>query len=39
MKKLIEYFNLKMPNQNMSDKEVRDIIEYFKWIDENAELF
>lgn len=35
----IEYFNLRMPNQNMTDKEVDDIIEYMKWIDENAELF
>jgi len=39
MKKLIEFFNLKMPNQNMSDREIKDIIEYFKWIDENADLF
>jgi len=39
MKKMIEFFNLKMPNQNMSDKEIKDIIEYFKWIDENADLF
>lgn len=39
MKKLIEYFNLKMPNQNMSDKEIKNIIEYFKWVDENADLF
>lgn len=39
MKALIKYFNLRMPNQNMSDQEVRDIIEYFKWIDENADLF
>ncbi len=39
MKKLIEYFNLRMPNQNMEDEEIKDIIEYFKWIDENADLF
>ncbi len=39
MKKLIEFFNLKMPNQNMKDQEIKDIIEYFKWIDENADLF
>jgi len=39
MKKLIEFFNLKMPNQNMNDQEIKDIIEYFKWIDENADLF
>ena len=39
MKKLIEFFNLKMPNQNMKDHEIKNIIEYFKWIDENADLF
>jgi len=36
---MIDYFNLKMPNQHMSDDEIKDIIEYFKWIDENAKLF
>ncbi len=36
---MINYFNLRMPNQHMSDKETDDIIEYFKWIDENANLF
>lgn len=39
MKKLINFFHLKMPNQNMKDQEIEDIIEYFKWIDENADLF
>ncbi len=39
MKRLIKFFNLKMPNQNMKDSEIKDIIEYFKWIDENADLF
>jgi len=39
VKGMIDYFNLKMPNQHMSDKEISDIIEYFKWIDENANLF
>ena len=39
VKGMIDYFNLKMPNQHMSDDEVKDIIEYFKWIDENANLF
>jgi len=39
MKKMIEFFNLKMPNQNMKDQEIKDIIEYFKWIDKNADLF
>ncbi len=39
VKGMIDYFNLKMPNQHMSDDEIQDIIEYFKWIDENANLF
>ena len=39
VKSMIGYFNLKMPNQDMGDKEIKDIIEYFKWIDENANLF
>jgi len=36
---MINYFNLRMPNQHMSEKETDDIIEYFKWIDKNANLF
>jgi nitrous-oxide reductase len=36
---IIDYFNLKMPNQHMSEKETIDIIEYLKWIDTNANLF
>jgi len=39
VKGMIDYFNLKMPNQHMSEKETKDIIEYLKWIDENANLF
>jgi len=39
VKGMIDYFNLKMPNQHMSKEEIKDIIEYFKWIDENANLF
>ena len=39
VKGMIDYFNLKMPNQHMSEQEIADIIEYFKWIDENANLF
>ncbi len=39
VKSMIDYFNLKMPNQGMSESETLDIIEYFKWIDENANLF
>ena len=36
IKSMIDYFNLRMPNQHMSDQEIKDIIEYLKWIDENA---
>ena len=39
VKSMIDYFNLKMPNQHMSKEETKDIIEYLKWIDENANLF
>ncbi len=39
VKGMINYFNLRMPNQNMKDNEVKDIIEYLKWIDKNAGLF
>jgi len=39
VKGMIDYFNLKMPNQHMSKEETKDILEYFKWIDENANLF
>jgi nitrous-oxide reductase len=39
VKGMVEYFKLKMPNQHMNEKEVEDIIEYLKWIDENAHLF
>ena len=39
IKSMIDYFNLKMPNQHMTEKETTDIIEYLKWVDENANLF
>jgi len=39
VKGMINYFNLKMPNQHMTKKEVNNIIEYFKWVDKNANLF
>ncbi|NOR58810.1 MAG: c-type cytochrome, partial [Sulfurimonas sp.] len=39
VKSMIDYFDLKMPNQHMSKEETKDIIEYLKWIDENANLF
>ncbi len=39
VKSMIDYFNLKMPNQHMNEKETKEIIEYLKWVDENANLF
>jgi len=39
VKSMIDYFNLKMPNQHMNEQETKDIIEYLKWVDENANLF
>ncbi len=39
VKAMIDYFKLRMPNQGMSDQQIKDIIEYFKWIDKNANLF
>ncbi len=39
VKSMIDYFKLKMPNQHMTEQEATDIIEYLKWIDENANLF
>lgn len=39
VKGMIDFFNLKMPNQHMNEKETQDIIEYLKWIDNNANLF
>jgi nitrous-oxide reductase len=36
---MINYFNLRMPNQHMSEEETKDIIEYLKWVDKNANLF
>lgn len=35
---MIKVFNLRMPNQNMKPEEVKNIIQYLKWIDENAGL-
>jgi len=39
VKSMIDYFNLKMPNQHMDEKDTKEIIEYLKWVDENANLF
>lgn len=38
-KGMIQYFNLRMPNQHMTSEETKDIVEYMKWIDNNADLF
>lgn len=38
-KGMIHYFNLRMPNQHMASEETKDIVEYMKWIDNNADLF
>jgi len=39
IKSMINYFNLRMPNQGMNEQQTKDIIEYLKWIDKNANLF
>ena len=39
IKSMVNYFNLRMPNQGMTEAQTKDIIEYLKWIDENANLF
>ena len=36
---MINYFNLRMPNQHMNEKETKNIVEYLKWVDDNANLF
>lgn len=38
-KGMIHYLNLRMPNQHMTSEETKDIVEYMKWIDNNADLF
>jgi nitrous-oxide reductase len=39
VKSMIDYFNLRMPNQNMSPEETKNIVEYLKWVEANANLF
>jgi len=39
IKSMTNYFNLRMPNQGMTKEQTDDIVEYLKWIDENANLF
>ncbi|MCD4668805.1 MAG: Sec-dependent nitrous-oxide reductase [Sulfurimonas sp.] len=36
---MINYFNLRMPNQHMNETETKNIVEYLKWVDDNANLF
>ncbi|MFA6760371.1 MAG: Sec-dependent nitrous-oxide reductase [Sulfuricurvum sp.] len=39
VKGMIEYFKLRMPNNGVNSKDADNIIEYMKWIDDNANLF
>ncbi len=34
-KQMLERYKVPMPNQNLSDEEIRDYIAYFKWADAN----
>jgi nitrite reductase (NO-forming) len=34
-KALLDKYKVPMPNQNLSDKDIREFIAYFKWADEN----
>ncbi|HLX30398.1 MAG TPA: multicopper oxidase domain-containing protein [Casimicrobiaceae bacterium] len=36
-KALLDKYTVPMPNQNLSDKDIREFIGYFKWADENLE--
>jgi nitrous-oxide reductase len=36
---MIKAFNLRMPNQGMKASEAKDIVEYLKWVDENAGIY
>lgn len=39
VKGMIDYFKLRMPNNNVNSKDADNIIEYLKWIDQNSHLF
>lgn len=39
IKSMIDYFNLKMPNQGVGKKAAGQIVEYLQWVDDNANLF
>jgi hypothetical protein len=34
-KQMLDKFKVPMPNQNLSDQEVKEYVEYFKWADAN----
>jgi nitrite reductase (NO-forming) len=34
-KKMLEKYKVPMPNQNLSDEEIKDYLAYFKWVDAN----
>ena len=34
-KEMLEKYKVPMPNQNLSDEEIREYIAYFKWADAN----
>ena len=36
-KELLEKYKIPMPNQNLSDQEIKQYIAYFKWADENLQ--
>ncbi len=36
-KKMLEHFKVPMPNQNLSEQEIRQYIAYFKWADANVQ--
>ncbi|MBC8021533.1 MAG: multicopper oxidase domain-containing protein [Burkholderiales bacterium] len=36
-KQMLERYKVPMPNQNLSDEEIRDYIAYFKWADANIQ--
>ena len=36
-KQMLEKYKLPMPNQNLSDEEIREFVAYFKWADANVQ--
>jgi len=35
-KQMLDRYKVPMPNQNLSDEEIREYLEYFKWADANV---